>query len=111
MANEINCGGTPVAHEMFCGDAPVLVWFPLTDDVARDRGAWSWLPSSIIGRCRPDEWNVVVEVSALAVPDPSVPKGDAPENLLYPACFRDASELRPVTVAEWERVQAEVARG
>ncbi|GAA0968907.1 hypothetical protein GCM10009555_015090 [Acrocarpospora macrocephala] len=59
---------------------------------------------SIIGQCGPAEWHVVVEVPALAVPDPFVPNGDAaPENLLYPACFRDATELRPVTVAEWER--------
>ncbi|WP_214108701.1 hypothetical protein [Acrocarpospora catenulata] len=103
MSNEINCDSAPVPDDLFYEDASVLVWFPLTDDVARDRGAWSWLPGSIIGRCGPDEWHVLVEVPALAVPGPSVPTGDAPENLLYPVCFRDASELRPLTETEWEQ--------
>jgi hypothetical protein len=60
------------------------------------------LPGSILNQCGPDEWHVVIEVLALAEPDPSVPNGDAPENLLYPACFRDASEIRAVTVRQWQ---------
>jgi hypothetical protein len=80
----------------FPDDSPVLVWFPLPDANSHDRSSWSWLPGSILSQCGPDEWHVVVEVPALAEPDPSIPNGDAPENLVYPACFRDATELRAV---------------
>jgi hypothetical protein len=62
-------------------------------------------------QCGSDEWHVVIEVPALAEPDPSVPNGDAPENLLYPACFRDASEIRAVTVRQWQRTREALAHG
>jgi hypothetical protein len=54
----------------------------------------AWLPGTIMFRCGPDEWCV----------DPNPPYGDAPENELNPACFRDASELRT-------RLSARVGRG
>lgn len=98
MINELNDGRFP-------DESPVLVRYPPPGADASDRGAWAWLPGSILGRCGPDEWYVVVEVPALAEPDPSMPNGDAPENLLYPACFRDSSELRSITVRQWERLQ------
>jgi len=36
-----------------------------------------------------------------AEPDPSISNGDAPENLLYPVCFRDSSEIRAVSEQQW----------
>ena len=74
---------------------------------ARDRNAWAWLPGSIVSQCGPDEWCVVVEDPELAEPDTSLPDGDAPENLLYPLCFRDSSEIRAVSVERWERAREE----
>jgi hypothetical protein len=80
------------------------VWFPPPGTDDHDRSTWAWLPGAILSQGGPDEWHVVVEVPALAFPDPNVPNGDAPENLLYPACFRDASELRAVTWRTWYQV-------
>jgi len=55
--------------------------------------------------CCLDEWYVVVEVPELAEPDPTVPDGDAPENLPYSACFRDAGEIRPISEEQWARLR------
>jgi hypothetical protein len=88
----------------FPDESPVLVWYPSHDADERDRRTWAWLPGSIVTYCGADEWCVVVEAAELAEPDPSVPNGDAPENLLYPLCFRDSSELRAVSADEWNRV-------
>ncbi|MBO3746148.1 hypothetical protein J5X84_08750 [Streptosporangiaceae bacterium NEAU-GS5] len=110
MTNEIN-NAFNGAQNPFPDDSPVLVWYPLPDHDPLDRHTWSWLPGSILDQCGPDEWRVVVEVPPLAEPDPSIPNGDAPENLLYPSCFRDASELRAVTVREWQQAREELARG
>lgn len=89
----------------FPDDSPVLVWYPPPGADNRDRSTWVWLPGSILGQCCTDEWYVVVEAPALAEEDPSVPDGEASENLLYPACFRDSSEIRAVSVEEWQRVR------
>ncbi|MBO3753076.1 hypothetical protein J5X84_44150 [Streptosporangiaceae bacterium NEAU-GS5] len=110
MTNEIN-NALRTDENPFPDDSPVLVWFPLPDANPRDRGSWSWLPGSVLSQCGSDEWHVVVELPALAEPDPSIPNGDAAENLLYPACFRDASELRAVSEDEWWRVREGLARG
>jgi hypothetical protein len=74
-----------------------------------DRDTWAWLPGSILSQCGRNEWHVVIEVPALAEPDPSIPNGDAPENLLYPACFRDAGEIRAVTGRQWQQAREELA--
>jgi hypothetical protein len=89
----------------FPEDTPVLVWYPPPSADNSDRGTWAWLPGSILSQCCADEWYVVVEAPALTEPDPSAPDGVAPENLLYPACFRDSSEIRAVSVEEWQRVR------
>ncbi len=59
-------------------------------------GAWPWLPGSIVSQCGPDEWSVCVEAHELAVlgDDGPAPAGTAAEDLCYPCCFRDASEIR-----------------
>jgi hypothetical protein len=107
MENEINAQCEP----QFSNDSAVLVWYPLPGADYHDRDAWTWLPGSILSQCGPDEWHVVIEVPALAEPDPSAPNGHAPENPLYPACFRDASEIRAVTVQQWQRAREELADG
>ena len=89
----------------FADDGTVLVWYPPRGADDQDRSTWAWLPGSIVSQRCPDEWYVVVEDPELAEPDPSVPNGDAPENLLYPACFRDSSELRPIDELEWTRLR------
>jgi hypothetical protein len=95
----------------FPEDSPVLIWYPLLGADDSDRDTWAWLPGSILEQCGPDEWRVVVEVPALAYPDPSVPNGNAPEHMLYPACFRDSSEIRGVTVRQWEQAREDWTHG
>jgi hypothetical protein len=75
----------------FPEDSAVLVKYPLTGEQEKgDRKDWPWLPGTVLGQCGPDEWHVVVDgVEELAEPDP-----DDPGEVLYPACFRDSSEIR-----------------
>ena len=107
MTHKINNGNDGPFRE----DSTVLVWYPPPGADHHGMETWAWLPGSILEQCGPDEWRVVVEVPALAYPDPSLPNGNAPENLLYPACFRDSSELRLVTVRHWQRAREEWADG
>ena len=67
-----------------------------------DRSAWPWLPGSILSQCGPDEWYVCVEARALAMLSDGRPAPDATadQDLYYPCCFRDASEIRRVTNGE-----------
>jgi hypothetical protein len=67
-----------------------------------DRSAWPWLPGSILSQCAPDEWHVCVEARELAVLDDRspAPAGTADEDLFFPCCFRDASEIRRVNGGE-----------
>jgi hypothetical protein len=81
----------------FPEDTPVLVRYPLRDDQNDDRDSWPWLPGTVLEQCGPDERQVLVEVPILAMPDHSMANGDAPENLPYPACFRDSIEIRAVS--------------
>ncbi len=83
----------------FPDESPVWVWYPPKEttrgqDVPRDQ--WAWLPGSILSQCGPDEWHVIVEVRELATrADGSRPRKNTPSrNLFYPACYRDASEIR-----------------
>ncbi|WP_395110285.1 hypothetical protein [Actinomadura sp. SCN-SB] len=96
-------------NQLFQEDDQVLVWYPPRGADEHDDTTWSWLPGTILAQGAPDEWYVLVEVPSLAEPDPTIPNGEAPENLLYPTCFRDASELRAVTVREWGRLHEEWA--
>ena len=67
-----------------------------------ERSAWPWLPGSILSQCAPDEWHVCVEARELAVLDDRspAPAGTADEDLFFPCCFRDASEIRRVNGGE-----------
>jgi hypothetical protein len=62
-----------------------------------DRDAWPWLDATVEQQCGPDEWLVTIEDRRVAELDDGTPApADTPdEHLLFPMCFRDASELRP----------------
>ena len=84
----------------FPDGSPVEIRYPRTrQEELGDRSAWLWLPGSILSQCAPDEWRVCVEVRELAMLDDGspAPAGTADGELLYPCCFRDASEIRHIT--------------
>jgi len=87
-------------------ETPVLVWYPPREADVHDRNAWSWLPGTIVSRADVDEWCVVVEVEDVGEPDP-----DDPDELLYPLCFRDASELRLITEEQWTETYKALRHG
>jgi hypothetical protein len=67
MENKIKDKGEP----KFPDDSPVLVLYSLPHAHPHARGMWAWLPGSVFSQCGPDEWHVVIEVPALAEPQPS----------------------------------------
>jgi hypothetical protein len=67
----------------FPDHTPVLVWYPPPGADDHDQRTWAWLPGSILSRCGPDEWHVVIEVPELAEPDPPA---DARALRNIPAC-------------------------
>jgi hypothetical protein len=75
-------------------DTEVEVRYPLTpEQQAGPRAEWPWLPGTVTAVCGHDEWQILVEHPALAEPE-----GD---EISYPLCFRDSSEIRtPGTEAE-----------
>ena len=87
----------------FPNDSLVEVRYPrnLQEELG-DRSRWPWLPGSILSQCGPDEWHVCVAVRELATLEDGcpAPAGMADEDLFYPSCFRDASEIRRVTDEE-----------
>ncbi|GAA0968926.1 hypothetical protein GCM10009555_015130 [Acrocarpospora macrocephala] len=110
MTKKIKYNDVTADGALFPVDAPVLVRYPLPGADEADGDSWAWLPGSVIDECGPGEWSIVIEVSVLAEPDPSV--SDAgPEDMLYPVCFRDASEIRAVSDEEWFKVHEELAHG
>ena len=87
----------------FPEDSAVLVRYPRTrQEGVGDRSEWPWLPGLILSQCGPDKWHVCVEASELAALDDGgpAPDGTADEDLFYPCCFRDATEIRRVTGGE-----------
>ncbi|MFD0854693.1 hypothetical protein ACFQ07_20815 [Actinomadura adrarensis] len=97
---EIKINSRP--EQRFQEDDLVLVWFPPVGADHQRRETWSWLPGVILSQCGHDEWSVLIDVPSLAEPDTSVSNGNAPDHLLYPTCYRDASEIRAVSVSEWD---------
>jgi hypothetical protein len=90
---------------------PLTSWTPpegISDDktlelMKADRQTWPWLTGEIAGQCGPDEWEVVVYDDRLAqLEDGSpAPEGTPGEDLFFPRCFRDSSEIRePQRAAE-----------
>jgi hypothetical protein len=77
--------------------SPVFVRFPADGrGSVSDRGTWPWLRGTIEEQCGPDEWLVTIEDRTVAELEDGSPAGaETPaDELLFPRCFRDASELR-----------------
>ncbi len=86
----------------FPDDSPVEVRYPRSkQEKDGDRAAWPWLPGSIVEQCGPDEWYVCVEVRELATLEDGrpAPDGTADDDLFFPCCFRDSSEIQPCPAA------------
>ena len=87
----------------FPDDSLAEVRYPRTrQEELDDRAEWPWLPGSILGQCGPGEWHVCVEVRELAMlgDGSPAPAGTVDEDLFYPCCFRDGSEIRRATDGE-----------
>lgn len=88
-------------------DYPEGTWvetrFPVTPEQSAGlRESWPWVRGWVSEICGPDEWQITVQTPELArLEDGSlVPEGTPEEEAYYPACFRDASEIRPAPEAE-----------
>jgi hypothetical protein len=82
----------------FPDDSPVEIRYPRSKQEEHgDRSAWPWLPGSIVYQCGPDEWYVCVEAPEVLVAADGRPVRDGawPDDVFYPCCFRDSSEIRP----------------
>jgi hypothetical protein len=88
---------TPKPDLNYEEDQEVMVKFPLTQSQSDgDRASWPWVSGWITEVCGPDEWQVCVQDYSLALTeDGQVPLPGTPEeDLLFPCCFRDSSEIR-----------------
>lgn len=73
----------------FPEDVPVLVRYPLTAVQEQGgRDTWPWVPGTVLGQCGPDEWHIVVDG------DEDLAEVDPDGETVYPAVFRDSSEIR-----------------
>jgi hypothetical protein len=65
----------------------------------RGRREWPWLPGRILGQCGPEEWHIAVEARDLAELENGspAPDGTPDDDLVFPDCFRDSSEIRQAT--------------
>jgi hypothetical protein len=63
---------------------------------AVNQGGRGTVPGTIEQHCGPDEWQVCIEAREVAVlEDGTIPPPDTPdEDLFYPMCYRDRSEIR-----------------
>jgi len=77
---------------------PVLVRYPRSGQEKGDRAAWPWLPGVIEDVCGPDEWLVTFECLDVATTEDGspAPADAADDDLYFPGCFRDSSEIRAV---------------
>ena len=76
----------------------VEVRYPLTrEQQAGDRNCWPWLSGWIVEKVGADEYRVcVVDNRVAELEDGSRPPAGTPDDELYwPCCYRDSSELRP----------------
>ena len=81
----------------FPDDSPVEVRYPRSKQEEHgDRERWPWLPGTIVVQCGPDEWYVCVVAGELAVLEDGRSAADSTpgDDLFFPCCFRDSSEIR-----------------
>ena len=80
----------------------VLVRYPVDGrQSASGREAWPWLAGTVEQQCGPDEWLVTIEdrrVAELEDGSPA-PEGTPDDDLLFPQCYQDSSELRLVPLS------------
>jgi len=87
----------------FHDELAVLVRYPLDGPRSTsDRKTWPWLPGTVEQRRGPDEWLVRIEDRRLAELEDGTlaPEGTPDDDLLFPQCYRDSSELQPIPEAE-----------
>jgi hypothetical protein len=80
----------------FPDGAEVRVRYPLPEMTAETpREAWPWMAGTIEQQCGVDEWQVLVDAREVAELEDGTPAPEgAPEDeLFYPLCFRDSSEI------------------
>jgi len=94
------------ADNPFPDEAGVMVRYPAPGMTASDpREDWPWMPGVIENRCGPGEWLVTVyarELAQLADGTPA-PDGTSGEDMWFPQCFRNASELSPQAAEQARR--------
>ena len=86
----------------FPDESPVEVRYPRSKREEQDaREQWPWLPGTIVEQCGPDEWYVCVVARELAVLADGRPATDSTpgDDVFFPCCFRDSSEIRPRTTS------------
>jgi hypothetical protein len=86
----------------FPGESSVEVRYPRSKrEEQSDRERWPWLPGTIVEQCGPDEWYVCVVARELAVLEDGRAAADSTpsDDLFFPCCFRDSSEIRPRTTS------------
>lgn len=98
----------------FPEDSAVEVRYPRNKaEEQGDRSAWPWLPGLVLEQCGPDEWQVLVQSPELAtLEDGTVPPAGTPDDeLCFPVCFRDSSELRRIPRREAADLIRELVAG
>jgi hypothetical protein len=83
----------------FPDESAALVHYPLGGrHSAEERSDWPWLEGTIDQQCGPDEWLVTVQDRRLAeLEDGTLAPDSTPDDdLLFPQCYRDSSEIRAV---------------
>jgi hypothetical protein len=83
----------------FPDESDVLVRYPapgMTHETPRDQ--WPWMAGVIEQQCGPDEWLVTVYARELATLEDGSPAPEVTpaEDMFFPQCFRDSSELKRV---------------
>lgn len=88
------------SSKLFPDDTPVEVRYPVTAQQGEgDRAAWPWLSGLIVQQCGPDEWQARVEARQVATLEDGspAPDGTPDDDLYFPLCFRDSSEIRALS--------------
>ena len=81
-------------------DTTVLARYPRSQaEQQAVRNGWPWVNGVIAQRVGTDEWQVCVEVAQLEDGTPA-PAGTPDDDLWFPACYRDASEIKQPSLGQ-----------